>query len=115
MPSHAPGYLLPPLSGLIEQSLITHCSTPHRCLAAQLDLFGGAADEDVEVAGVEAPPLRVRVVVGEGAAVELPPGTKTLTLPNDERLRVLAVTVSDEGKQVHPARPLYDTLNGNDK
>jgi alpha-mannosidase len=43
-------------------------------------------------------------------AVELPPGAKTLTLPNDEKLRVLAVTVSDEAGQVRPARPLYDTL-----
>src|SRR5688500_8444162 len=38
--------------------------------AAQLYLFGGAADEDVEVAGVCAPLLRGGVVVGERAAVE---------------------------------------------
>jgi alpha-mannosidase len=43
-------------------------------------------------------------------AVELPAGAKTLTLPDDEKIRVLAVTVSDEGRQVRPARPLYDTL-----
>jgi alpha-mannosidase len=43
-------------------------------------------------------------------AVELPPGAKTLTLPDDEKIRVLAVTLSDEGVQVRPARPLYDTL-----
>jgi alpha-mannosidase len=42
--------------------------------------------------------------------VELPPGARTLTLPNDDRLRVLAVTASDEGEQVRPARPLYDAL-----
>lgn len=43
-------------------------------------------------------------------SLELPPGARTLTLPDDERLRVLAVTVSDEGERVRPARPLYDTL-----
>jgi alpha-mannosidase len=43
-------------------------------------------------------------------ALELPPGARTLTLPDDERLRVLAVTVSDEGAGLRPARPLYDTL-----
>ncbi len=45
-------------------------------------------------------------------AVELPAGAKTLTLPADERLRILALTVSDEGPPVLPARPLYDTLGG---
>src|SRR5215210_7643308 len=39
-------------------------------LAAQLYLFGGAADEDMEVSGVGAPLFRVGVVVGERAAVE---------------------------------------------
>jgi alpha-mannosidase len=42
--------------------------------------------------------------------IELPPGAKTLTLPDDDRLRVMAVTVSDERGRVRPARPLYDTL-----
>ena len=43
-------------------------------------------------------------------AVELPAGARTLTLPDDDRLRVMAVTVSDEGEHALPARPLYDTL-----
>ena len=43
-------------------------------------------------------------------AVELPPGARTLTLPDNGNLRVMAVTVSDEGREVRPARPLYDTL-----
>jgi alpha-mannosidase len=43
-------------------------------------------------------------------ALDLPPGAKTLTLPDDERIRVLAVTVSDESARVIPARPLFDTL-----
>jgi alpha-mannosidase len=41
---------------------------------------------------------------------ELPAGARTITLPSSERLRVLAVTVSDEGAEVRPAQPLYDTL-----
>jgi alpha-mannosidase len=43
-------------------------------------------------------------------AVDLPVGARTLTLPDDDRLRILAVTVSDEAERVRPARPLYDTL-----
>ncbi|HLM56676.1 MAG TPA: glycoside hydrolase family 38 C-terminal domain-containing protein [Pyrinomonadaceae bacterium] len=43
-------------------------------------------------------------------AVPLPPGSTGLTLPDDDKLRILAVTVSDEGAAVTPARPLYDTL-----
>jgi alpha-mannosidase len=43
-------------------------------------------------------------------AIDLPPGAKTLTLPINERIRVLAVTVSDDGPSVAPAHPLYDTL-----
>ena len=43
-------------------------------------------------------------------ALEAPAGATTLTLPNDERIRVLAVTVSDESSMVRPAHPLFDTL-----
>ncbi|HSA95547.1 MAG TPA: glycoside hydrolase family 38 C-terminal domain-containing protein, partial [Acidobacteriota bacterium] len=43
-------------------------------------------------------------------ALEVPAGAATLTLPNEERIRVLAVTVSDEGAAVRPAQPLFDTL-----
>ena len=43
-------------------------------------------------------------------AIELPPGAKSLTLPRDEKIRIMAVTASDEGEQVREARPLYDTL-----
>jgi alpha-mannosidase len=42
--------------------------------------------------------------------IELPRGARTLTLPDNDKLRILAVTVSDEGAQVLPAHPLYDTL-----
>jgi alpha-mannosidase len=42
--------------------------------------------------------------------IDLPPGARTLTLPDNDKIRVMAVTVSDEGAAVRPARPLYDTL-----
>jgi alpha-mannosidase len=42
--------------------------------------------------------------------LELPPGTRSLMLPANDKLRIMAITVSDEGAQVRPARPLHDTL-----
>ncbi len=42
--------------------------------------------------------------------IRLPINTKTLTLPNNDKIRVLAVTASGEGAPVFPAQPLYDTL-----
>lgn len=43
-------------------------------------------------------------------SIDLPAGVKTLTLPNNERIRILAVTVANEVSEVRPAQPLYDTL-----
>lgn len=43
-------------------------------------------------------------------AVDLPVGARTLTLPQNPKIRVLAVTVADAGPEVRPAHPLYDTL-----
>jgi alpha-mannosidase len=42
--------------------------------------------------------------------IAAPAGEATLTLPENDRIRVLAVTVSDEGAAVRPAQPLFDTL-----
>jgi len=42
--------------------------------------------------------------------IDLPVGAKTLTLPNNDKIRVLAISVADEGPIAKPARPLYDTL-----
>jgi alpha-mannosidase len=42
--------------------------------------------------------------------LDVPPGAKTLTLPNNERIRILAMTVANEVSEVRPAQPLYDTL-----
>jgi alpha-mannosidase len=43
-------------------------------------------------------------------ALDLPPNAKTLTLPENSNIRILAVTLAEAGSQVRPARPLYDTL-----
>ncbi len=42
--------------------------------------------------------------------LDIPAGTKTITLPLNERIRLMAITVSNEGAQVIPVQPLYDTL-----
>ncbi len=40
----------------------------------------------------------------------VPTNAQTLTLPNNDRVRILAITASNEVTSVKPARPLYDTL-----
>ncbi len=43
-------------------------------------------------------------------AIDIPAGARTLTLPDNDKIRILAVTASDEASEVRPAQPLYDTL-----
>ena len=43
-------------------------------------------------------------------AIDLPPGARTITLPDNDKIRVLAATVSDEDATLVEAQPLYDTL-----
>ncbi len=43
-------------------------------------------------------------------AIDVPANARRLTLPDNERIRILAVTAANEGGQVRPAHPLYDTL-----
>jgi alpha-mannosidase len=43
-------------------------------------------------------------------AVDLPPGARSITLPDNDRIRILAITVADEPWVTRPAQPLYDTL-----
>jgi alpha-mannosidase len=43
--------------------------------------------------------------------IDIPPGAQTLTLPDNERIRIMAITVADEPWLVTPAHPLYDTLS----
>ena len=42
--------------------------------------------------------------------IDLPAGAKTLTLPDNDKVRVLAVSVAQEAPGVRPVQPLYDTL-----
>src|SRR5262249_24101851 len=42
--------------------------------------------------------------------IDLPANAKTLTLPDNDKIRILAVTVANESSQSWPAQPLYDTL-----
>ncbi|HEX6284371.1 MAG TPA: hypothetical protein VFZ71_05825, partial [Pyrinomonadaceae bacterium] len=39
--------------------------------------------------------------------IDVPPNAKTLTLPNNDQIRILAITGSNERERVKPARPLY--------
>src|SRR5438552_7867616 len=41
-------------------------------------------------------------------AIDLEPGTKSIKLPNNAKIRVLAMSVSEENPTVKPAQPLYD-------
>ncbi|QNI34885.1 alpha-mannosidase [Alloacidobacterium dinghuense] len=42
--------------------------------------------------------------------IPLPPHTSTLTLPANDKIRILAISVASENPSVKPAQPLYDTL-----
>jgi alpha-mannosidase len=44
-------------------------------------------------------------------AVDVPAGAKTLTLPRNHNIRILAATAANEDAQAWPAQPLYDELN----
>ncbi len=43
-------------------------------------------------------------------AIDVPAGAKTLTLPSNQSIRILAITVSNEGAQVRPVQHLTDYL-----
>jgi alpha-mannosidase len=45
--------------------------------------------------------------------IDLPAGARTLVLPDNERIRILAVTVADEPSIITAVQPLYDTLERN--
>ena len=42
--------------------------------------------------------------------IDLSANTRTLTLPDNQRIRILAITVTNEAGNVHPVQPLYDAL-----
>src|SRR6266702_651595 len=43
--------------------------------------------------------------------IELSAGERTLTLPDNDKIRVLAISVAQETPELSPAQSLYDTLN----
>jgi alpha-mannosidase len=45
-----------------------------------------------------------------GYALDLPAGSHSITLPANDKIRVLAITVAQENPAIAPAQPLYDTL-----
>ena len=45
-----------------------------------------------------------------GYPMNLPAGVKTITLPHNDKIRILAISVADENPEINPAQPLYDVL-----
>jgi alpha-mannosidase len=43
-------------------------------------------------------------------AIDLPNGARTIRLPEDGKIRILAISVANENPTVRPAQPLYDVL-----
>lgn len=44
-------------------------------------------------------------------SMDINPNEKTLTLPDNRKIRILAISVAQENPELKPAQPLYDTLN----
>jgi alpha-mannosidase len=42
--------------------------------------------------------------------IDLPAGARSLTLPNNDKVRILAISVAHENPTIDPAQPLFDTL-----
>lgn len=42
--------------------------------------------------------------------IDLPRGVRSITLPKNKKIRILAMSVANENPEVTPAQPLYDTL-----
>ena len=45
-----------------------------------------------------------------GYAIDLPAGVKSIKLPDDANIRILAISVADENPSIKPVQPLYDEL-----
>jgi len=46
-----------------------------------------------------------------GYSVAVSENGKTMTLPKNDKIRILAISVAEENPELHPVQPLYDTLN----
>jgi alpha-mannosidase len=44
-------------------------------------------------------------------SIPMAPGTRTITLPNNDKIRILAVSVAEENPALTQAQPLYDMLS----
>jgi alpha-mannosidase len=42
--------------------------------------------------------------------IDLPPGAKTIQLPDNDKVRILAISVAEENPEVRAVQPLYDVL-----
>lgn len=42
--------------------------------------------------------------------IDLPSAARTITLPKNDKIRILAISVAEEGPAIDPVQPLYDTL-----
>jgi alpha-mannosidase len=45
-----------------------------------------------------------------GYVIDLTPGANAIKLPNNENIRILAISLANENPEVKPVRPLYDVL-----
>ena len=43
-------------------------------------------------------------------SIDLPAGARTIKLPDNQAIRILAISVADENPEVRPVQPLYDVL-----
>jgi alpha-mannosidase len=43
-------------------------------------------------------------------SIELPAGVKTIKLPDNDKIRIMAISVAEENAEVKPVQPLYDVL-----
>jgi alpha-mannosidase len=50
-----------------------------------------------------------------GYSLDLPEDATTLTLPDNDKIRIMAVTVAEQTGKLRPAQPLYDVLGGGPK
>ena len=44
-------------------------------------------------------------------SMDVNPNERTLVLPDNDKIRILAVSVAQENPELKPAQPLFDTLN----
>jgi alpha-mannosidase len=50
-----------------------------------------------------------------GYSLPIPDGAKSLTLPDNDKIRVMAITLADQPGSLRPAQPLIDTLEGSER